>query len=474
MPLEMVGTTCPASPMSLEEGQLLDGKYAIRRLIGRGGMGNVYEGENVLIHRRVAIKVLNAEVAKDPMFVTRFEREAQAAGRIGSDHIVEVLDLGTLPSGERFMVMEYLQGESLSERMQAAERMSPSEVFPICIGLLEGLSDAHAAGILHRDLKPANVFLTNDRQQADFVKILDFGVSKFMDLTGDDATATGVTLGTPRYMAPEQARGDKDIDFRADLYAVGVILFRALTGRPPFIADTYNELMFKVVLEDPPSLSELVTDADPTIVRLVAKAMDRDRDQRFQSADELAAELARWLEAHGQPVPVRASTRRHRLTSSESLTRISVPDFPIESTSTQHATTVVSEEPPPRRRPWLVVMAMGALVLSAFVTVRVLSVMAEPDAPSASEPAEEGALAPSSVGEADAAASASVRAALPAPVAATSGADAAAAPSAEPDASSSAARVGPPAPWTPGVRAPTPGPQPTPGQGPTRKYRRKL
>jgi serine/threonine-protein kinase len=232
--------------MSLKIGDLLDAKYEIKRLIGKGGMGNVYEGENVLIRRRVAIKVLNADVAGDASIVKRFEREAQAAGRIGSDHIVEVLDLGRLDSGERYMVMEFLVGESLHDRMDRQQQMAPQEIFPILLGLLEGLGDAHEAGILHRDLKPANVFLTEDRVHSDFVKIVDFGVSKFLDLSTEDSTATGVTLGTPRYMAPEQAKGEKDIDGRADLYSVGVILFRALTGRPPFIAETYNELMFKV------------------------------------------------------------------------------------------------------------------------------------------------------------------------------------------------------------------------------------
>src|SRR5262245_33123362 len=147
---------------------VIDGKYKIVRLIGKGGMGAVYEGENLRIHRKVAIKVLHASVAEDAGYVQRFEREAQAAGRIGSDHIVEVLDLGDLPSGDRYMVMEFLEGESLRARMTRLEKMQPVEIVPLICDLLDGLADAHHAGIIHRDLKPDNVFLVEEKKrQAD-------------------------------------------------------------------------------------------------------------------------------------------------------------------------------------------------------------------------------------------------------------------------------------------------------------------
>src|SRR5262249_7060439 len=150
--------------MSLQAGQIIEGKYRIVRLLGEGGMGAVYEGENVRISRKVAIKVLHAGVAENADAVARFEREAQAAGRIGSDHIVEVLDLGNLPGGERFMVMEYLDGESLSGRIESRGRISPPEISTIMIQMLEGLGAAHGAGIIHRDLKPDNVFLIRSKK----------------------------------------------------------------------------------------------------------------------------------------------------------------------------------------------------------------------------------------------------------------------------------------------------------------------
>jgi serine/threonine-protein kinase len=193
---------------------VIDGKYRIVQLIGKGGMGAVYEGENLRIKRRVAIKVLHARLAEDQSAVQRFEREAQAAARIGSERIVEVLDLGDLPSGDRYMVMEFLDGESLRERMHVHERMDPVELLPIVVELLEGLAAAHAAGIVHRDLKPDNIFLLAEhKSRSAGVKILDFGVSKFRTASGDTSTTqTGQALGTPLFMSPEQARGSKEVD----------------------------------------------------------------------------------------------------------------------------------------------------------------------------------------------------------------------------------------------------------------------
>src|SRR5579859_7621330 len=164
----------------LETGQVIDGKYRIVRLIGTGGMGAVYEGENSLIRRRVAIKVLHADTADNGDIIRRFEREAQAAGEIGNDHILEVLDLGSLPNGDRYIVMEFLDGEPLTQRMDRLKRMTPVQIVPIITQLLEGLGAAHKAGITHRDLKPDNVFLLRKKAgHRDFVKIIDFGISKF-------------------------------------------------------------------------------------------------------------------------------------------------------------------------------------------------------------------------------------------------------------------------------------------------------
>ena len=318
--------------MSLQPNDVIDGKYTIIRQIGKGGMGAVFEGENQRIHRRVAIKVLHASVAGDRSFVQRFEREAQAAGRIGSDHIVEVLDLGDLPSGDRYMVMEFLEGETLRARMKTLRKMTPDEIFPIVAELLDGLAEAHGAGIIHRDLKPDNIFLVLERKwQTDFVKILDFGVSKFRTLGTESVTHTGVMLGTPHYMSPEQAKGEKAIDHRADLYSVGVILYKALTGKNPFSGDNFNELMFKVVLEDAPPISTHVPDVDSRVVDIVSKAMARRPDDRFSAADEFAGALRGWLNDNGFQVSFQRPIRTGRGSFTSSGRSVAVEAAPDSS-----------------------------------------------------------------------------------------------------------------------------------------------
>jgi serine/threonine protein kinase len=285
--------------------EVIDGKYRIVRMIGEGGMGAVYEGLHTLIHRRVAIKVLHAGVVERAEAAMRFEREAQAAGRIGSPHIVEVLDLGSLPSGARYMVMEFLEGESLGNRLEKSV-LSPIDLYPIAAQLLDGLVAAHGAGIVHRDLKPDNVYL-QQRPSGDFVKLLDFGISKFGVLNDDSGlsmTRTGAVMGTPFYMAPEQARGSKQVDHRADLYAVGVILYECLTGQVPFRASSFNELMFKIALEDPRPIRALAPHVDESLAAIVTKAMSREPAQRYGTAVELRQALTAWAKTVD---PVRAS-----------------------------------------------------------------------------------------------------------------------------------------------------------------------
>lgn len=291
-----------STSVTLGVGDLIDGKYQIVRVIGEGGMGVVYEGLNTRIHRRVAIKVLHASLAGTGDVVARFEKEAQAAGRIGSKHIVEVLDLGNLPNGDRYMVMEYLDGESLGQRLHARERLASAELLPILVQLLDGLAAAHGAGIVHRDLKPDNVFLQRTAN-GEFVKLLDFGISKFSQLGKSEfsLTRTGSVMGSPYYMSPEQAKGSRQADHRVDLYAVGVIMYEALSGKVPFHAETFNELLFKIALEDPAPLEELVPELDPGIVAVVKKAMARDPAERYQSADEFSRALAAFTdEARGK------------------------------------------------------------------------------------------------------------------------------------------------------------------------------
>lgn len=290
--------------MSLNPGQIIDDKYQILRLLGTGGMGAVYEGENLRIKRRVAIKVLHASVSSAADNVARFEREAQAAGRIGSEHICEVLDLGVLADGARYMVMEYLDGETLSQRIKKNGRLGPPQIIPLMAQVLDALDAAHAAGIIHRDLKPDNIFILPSKAgRTDFIKILDFGVSKFSQLSGEEMNVTraGAVVGTPYYMSPEQARGMAQVDARSDIYALGVVLYQATTGQVPFRAETFNELLFKIALELPPPPQQFVPDLDPEFAAIIQRAMAREQVHRFQSCAEFKEALLAWQAARAAP-----------------------------------------------------------------------------------------------------------------------------------------------------------------------------
>lgn len=280
----------------LAAGDVIDGKYRVVRLVGQGAMGSVFEAQSVRLNRRVAIKVMHADVAREKSLVKRFEREAQAAASIGSAHIVNVFDLGDLPNGERYMVMEFLDGESLQERIHRMGRLPPRIIAHIAMQLLDGLAKVHQQGIIHRDLKPANVFLAQGDGGEDLVKILDFGICKITDKSKSDmSTGVGALLGTLAYMSPEQVEhGSKDLDHRADLYAVGVILYRSVTGTLPYGATTVVELLRQLREGRAPQIAELASDVDRGFSRIVHKALEWDRTARYATAREFQRALFDW------------------------------------------------------------------------------------------------------------------------------------------------------------------------------------
>jgi serine/threonine protein kinase len=276
-------------------GIVLQERYRIVRKLGEGGMGRVYEAEHILIKKRVAIKCLHAQYANNGEVIARFQREAQAASAIGNEHIVEVTDLGRFPDGSVFMALEFLDGRDLATDIEQNGALTLGRATRIMTQVCEALAAAHEKGIVHRDLKPENIFLVRRKGNPDFVKIVDFGISKFKDSDGRGMTATGAMIGTPHYMAPEQIEGRRDIDHRVDLYAMGVILFVMLTDRMPFDASTLPKLVYEVCSVRPPSIAEYREDISPEFQAIIAKLLEKDPADRFAQCEELAAALEPFL-----------------------------------------------------------------------------------------------------------------------------------------------------------------------------------
>jgi serine/threonine-protein kinase len=276
---------------SIEIGSVLGGKFRVIRRIGAGGMGSVYEVEHTLTKHRRALKLLSDEMAAIPIIVTRFLREASAAGHIGNPHVVETFDAGVLEGGQPYIIMELLQGNTLADYIAERGSLGVAETCELLIQACDGVAAAHAAGIIHRDLKPENLFLVEGDKP--FVKILDFGISKFdPERTGASGmTVDGATMGTPYYMPPEQARGEKNLDAQADVYALGVVLYECLCGAKPFVAETLPHLAILIAegRYEPASVRRpgLETQCDAVIGR----AMMADRAQRYKSIDELKSAL---------------------------------------------------------------------------------------------------------------------------------------------------------------------------------------
>jgi serine/threonine protein kinase len=265
-------------------GNILEGKYAIQSVIGEGGMGVVFEAKHMIIGRKLAVKVLFPEIATHPEIVERFYNEARTAASIGHDHIIEITDMGTYEKSP-FIVMEYLEGQNLTKFM-GGEALTADVAVGILMQVLDALNAVHGKGVIHRDLKPDNIFLIGKAGRADFVKLLDFGISKLKTTESQNMalTRTGTILGTPYYMAPEQAAGRKDQDHRIDLYAVGVILFEMLTGQLPFKGDNYNALIAAILTEEPPRPTYYNPGIPHELENIVMKAISKQPHLRYSNA----------------------------------------------------------------------------------------------------------------------------------------------------------------------------------------------
>jgi serine/threonine-protein kinase len=272
----------------------LAGTFRILSVLGSGGMGRVYEAEHVRLPRRLAVKVMHESLAIFPEAMARFEREAQAAARIASEHVVEVVDVVRTRDGLPCLIAELLEGEDLSSLCERLGKVPVGIAITICRQICRGLAAAHAVGVVHRDLKPSNVFLVRRPDERVQIKILDFGVAKVSD--AKDLTRTGVVVGTPAYMAPEQARGSAGTDLRADIYGVGAVLYRLLTGSSPFPDDDPGVTIGRVLNEDPKRPRDLDKGIPEGVELLIQRAMARSPKDRPQTALELDRELAAFDE----------------------------------------------------------------------------------------------------------------------------------------------------------------------------------
>jgi serine/threonine protein kinase len=283
---------------ALPVGTVLDGAYRLTRLVYAGGMGTVYEAVQLRLERRVAVKVMAADLAEHPEALARFRREVKITSKLAHPHIVQLLDFGTTAAGHPYLVTEFLEGEDLEQRLARSGRLPLGTAMAIARQIASALIAIHAKGIIHRDLKPGNVLLVASEGIADFVKVLDFGVAKIAT-SGTKLTHTSSVLGTPEYMSPEQASGGaSDVDHRSDQWALACTTWRMVSGYPPFTGASLDDLLTSIVTVEPPPLLTLAPDLPTDLDRVLRRGLAKSRAARFASipafmrALESAAEVA--------------------------------------------------------------------------------------------------------------------------------------------------------------------------------------
>jgi len=395
---EEANTLCPSDGTVLVKtrdtlvGRTLADKYRVEERISEGGMGTVYRGTHVLMEKAVAIKVLHPSLAADDKIVARFTREARAASRISHPHALNVTDFGEADDGIVFLVMEYLRGSTLKQIVRAGGPMPLERVVTITSQIAGALDSAHAEGVVHRDLKSDNIMLCETGGTGgDWAKVLDFGIAKIQQSVGSDdpeLTAPNLIIGTPQYMSPEQCSQASDIDFRSDIYSLGVILFEMLAGHVPFTGESATAVMLKHLQEPAPSVLEERDDLPAAVGRVVARALSKRPEDRQQSAGELAEQLA--LAAEGAASAAGAVTDEGRAPGVQDTNRIVVSTSPLQARWTANeehdeATVVSAErrpptaeheffedviEPPPAAgfNPWKILVP-SALLLAALLGV---------------------------------------------------------------------------------------------------------
>jgi eukaryotic-like serine/threonine-protein kinase len=293
--------SAPAIPSELPQiGEVLDGKYVIEDVLGAGGVGIVVAARHVLLGQRVAIKFLLKSATPNAEAAERLLREARAISAIKSDHVTRVLDVGRLPEGAPYMVMEHLVGTDLGRLRRARGTFPPSDAVDAVLQACEAIAEAHAMGIVHRDLKPSNLFVVARPDRSLSVKVLDFGLSKITHDRGGRLTATGVVAGSPQYMAPEQMQSLKDVDHRADIWSIGVILYYLMAGKRPYEGKTIPVIWAGILGGPPRALRSITPSVPPGLEAVVSRCLVADPARRMPSLTELAQELAPFGSERGR------------------------------------------------------------------------------------------------------------------------------------------------------------------------------
>jgi len=354
-------------------GSVLEGSYRIDGLLGEGGMGAVYSATHLRLDKRVAVKVMARELAAAPDALMRFRREALVTGNLGHPNIVQVFDFSTTPTGEPFLVMEFLDGEDLERRLRRQGRLSPATTLHIVKQVAAALMATHAKGIVHRDLKPANIYLLEAAGAADFVKVLDFGISK-VHSASVKLTKTSAIMGTPAYMSPEQAEGKlEDLDERTDQWALACITWECLAGEAPFVGDNIPSILLKVVSRPPPPLLPQVAGLHPQVEGLLLRALAKNKHDRFATVHEFAAALeAALVDAAAKPVPSVPRTVQISQTMADE-GQVERPDLPAAFTRTAGEIDDEADLKDVRSKTWIWAATVGAaaiLLVAALLLFR--------------------------------------------------------------------------------------------------------
>ncbi len=371
-------------------GAVVCAKYRVERLIGRGGMGTVMLAHHLRLDESVALKFLNPAALKKPDIVARFEREARAVVKLKSPHVTRVLDVEVAENGTPFIVMEYLEGQTLAGLVRGGAALPVDLAAEYMLQVCEAVAEAHATGIVHRDLKPGNLFLTTGADGSAVVKVLDFGVSKFgaLDKTsgGEIETLPDAIVGSPPYMSPEQLRSSKQVDARTDIWSLGVVLFEIVTGRMPFAADNLHEHYTKLMLDDPPLPTQVRGDLPAKLDAIVGKCLQREVGDRYANVAELARDLAELAPERARASAERVERTLIAATRAARTSRPSLPAPPIALPLSLHTTNDETKLTAPRRarrtaRIGMVIASIVVLAIAAFVVTKFHSPPATASAP---------------------------------------------------------------------------------------------